>query len=185
MTQPVLRELSAVVQRRLLVRGLARAAVSTVVIVGLYFLLPLERLTDLPVGVPLSVALLVLLVVAALQVVTISRSPHPGIRAVEALAVVLPLFLVLFSTSYFLLAKDDAASFSQGALTRTDALYFTVTTFATVGYGDITPATQAARRIVTGQMLVDLLILGFGIRVFVGAVNRGRQHQDPKTGTAG
>jgi voltage-gated potassium channel len=72
-TQPVLRELSAVVQRRLLVRGLARAAVSTVVIVGLYFLLPLERLTDLPVGVPLAVALLVLLVVAALQVVSISR----------------------------------------------------------------------------------------------------------------
>jgi voltage-gated potassium channel len=184
-TQPVPRELSSVARRRLLVRGLLRALVSSVGLVTLYFLLPLEGFTSLPVGVPLLVALLILLLVASWQVMDIARSPHPGVRAIEALAVVAPLFLLLFAASYYMLAADDAASFSQGPLTRTDTLYFTVTTFATVGYGDIAPASQTARRIVTGQMLLDLLILGFGIRVFVSAVNRGRQHQETETQNAG
>jgi voltage-gated potassium channel len=49
-----------------------------------------------------------------------------------------------------------------------------VTVFATVGFGDITATSQPARLIVTAQMILDL-ILGLGIRVFLGAVQRGRQ----------
>ena len=52
------------------------------------------------------------------------------------------------------------ASFSTHQLTRTDALYFTVTTFTTVGFGDIIPASQGARLVVTAQMILDLLVLG-------------------------
>ena len=55
------------------------------------------------------------------------------------------------------------------------ALYFTVTTFSTVGYGDITAASEAARLLVTVQMILDLLALGLGIRVFIGAVQLARQ----------
>ena len=59
-----------------------------------------------------------------------------------------------------------------------------MTTFATVGYGDIVATSQVARRIVTFQMFLDLLVLGFGIRVFVGAVQRGRRehHASPDAG---
>ena len=56
-----------------------------------------------------------------------------------------------------------------------DALYFTVTVFATVGFGDIVATTQLARLVVTVQMILDLGVLGLGIRVFLGAVQRGRQ----------
>ena len=116
---------------------------------------------------------------ASWQVRAITRNAHPAVRAIEALATTAPLFLLLFAVSYYLLAQDDPASFSTGTLTRTDALYFTVTVFATVGFGDISPTSQIARRLVTAQMILDLVVLGLGIRIFVGAVQRGRQRQAP------
>ena len=61
-----------------------------------------------------------------------------------------------------------------GSLTRTDSLYFTVTIFATVGFGDITATSQVARVVVIAQMLLDLLVLGLVVKVFVGAVEIGR-----------
>jgi voltage-gated potassium channel len=164
-------------RRRRIARGLLHAVVAATVLVVLYFTLPLDRLNKVPVAVSLTVALLVLLGVSSWQIRAITRNAHPGVRAIEALATTVPLFLLLFAASYFLLAQDDPASFSTPALTRTDALYFTVTVFATVGFGDISATSQIARRLVTVQMILDLLVLGLGIRVFVGAVQRGRQRQ--------
>jgi hypothetical protein len=65
-------------------------------------------------------------------------------------------------------------------LTRTDALYFTVTVFSTVGFGDIAPKSEVARVVLIVQMLGDLAVLGAGIRILLGAVQRGRQR--PGTG---
>jgi hypothetical protein len=65
-------------------------------------------------------------------------------------------------------------------LTRTDALYFTVTVFSTVGFGDITAKTETARLVVTGQMVADLVFLGFGIKILAGAVGRGRQQRQQR-----
>ena len=53
-----------------------------------------------------------------------------------------PLFLLLFAANYFLMAQADLGNFNVDSLTRTDALYFTVTVFATVGFGDITATTK-------------------------------------------
>jgi hypothetical protein len=36
------------------------------------------------------------------------------------------------------MAQADTDNFNVHALTRTDSLYFTITVFATVGFGDIT-----------------------------------------------
>src|SRR5208282_4777456 len=81
------------------------------------------------------------------------------------------------------LFRDDPGQPRQlqhSLLTRTDSLYFTVTTFSTVGFGDITATSQAARLVVTVQMILDLLVLGLGIRVFIGAVQLAREeHPDP------
>ena len=141
---------------------------------------PLDRLDGVPVWLTLSVALVVLLCVTVWQVRSIIRSPNPGVRGIEALGVTAPLFLLLFAATYYVMARDDPTSFDPSVLTRTDTLYFTVTTFATVGYGDIVASSQGARGLVTFQMFLDLLVLGFGIRLFVGAVQRGRrEHQLP------
>jgi hypothetical protein len=73
------------------------------------------------------------------------------------------------------MAKADDGNFNVHTLTRTDSLYFTVTVFATVGFGDINATSQAARVLVTVQMVLDLIVLGLGIRVFTSAVQSGRQ----------
>jgi voltage-gated potassium channel len=84
-----------------------------------------------------------------------------------------------FASVYYAMARASPANFSTHHLTRTDALFFMVTTFTTVGYGDITPVSQSARLVVTGQMILELLVLGLGIRVFVGAVQLGKQQTSP------
>jgi hypothetical protein len=74
---------------------------------------------------------------------------------------------------------DTAApqSFSE-PLGRLDSLYFTVTVFATVGFGDIVPVTSPARAITTVQMVGDLVLVGLVAQVIVGAVRRGMQRRD-------
>src|SRR5450432_414401 len=162
--------------------GLAalRSLAAAIVLVALYFLLPLDHLAGVPLPVILVVGLLVLLVVTGWQLRLVVRARYPAIRAAEALATTVPLFLLLFASVYFAMARASPTSFSTHSLTRTDSLYFTVTTFSTVGYGDITATSQAARLMVTVQIILDLLVLGLGIRMFIGAVQRARQeHRDP------
>jgi voltage-gated potassium channel len=43
-----------------------------------------------------------------------------------------------------------------------------------VGFGDITPKTELARLLVTGQMIANVVILGLAIKVVVGAVRSSR-----------
>ncbi|MGY4857289.1 potassium channel family protein [Cryobacterium sp. AP23] len=169
--------LSPAKRRRLIARGLLRALVSTTVLVALYFVLPLAVIAAIPLVVWWVVALLVLVGVSAWQLRAITRSAHPTVRAIVALAVTAPLYLLLFATTYVLMSNADSETFTSGALTRLDALYFTVTVFATVGFGDISPASQDARLVVMIQMILNLLVLGAGIKVFVGAVQRRRRDQ--------
>jgi voltage-gated potassium channel len=173
-------ELASATRRRLVVVGLLRALATAVVLVALYYLLPLDHITSVPLA--LAGGLLILLAVVGWQLRAIVGAKEPAVRAVVSLASTVPLFLLLFASAYVVMARASPASFSTHQLTRTDALYFTVTTFSTVGYGDITAASQSARLVVTAQMILDLLVLGLGIRAFIGAVQRGRQQASAATG---
>jgi len=157
--------------------GLARSLMTVVVLVALYYLLPLDHVQNVPVT--LVVGLLILAAVAAWQLRAIVGARYPAVRAVEALATTVPLFLLLFASVYLSMANASPSNFSVHSLTRTDALYFTVTVFSTVGFGDITATSQSARLLVTLQMLLDLLALGLVVRAFVGAVQLARQQ--PRT----
>jgi voltage-gated potassium channel len=151
-----------------------RAVVTASVLVALYYLLPLEDLSgDSAVG-GLVIAILVFLALVAWQVWSILRSAHPETRALQALFVVLPVFLLMFASAYFVMGHAQPADFSE-ALTRSDALYFTVTVFATVGFGDVSAQGETTRLVVTSQMILDLIILGVGIRVILGAVQRSKE----------
>ena len=170
-------QLTRAQRRRRLSLGLFRASVSAAALTALYYLLPLDRLAGQPLWVTLLVGLAILCGIAWFEVRGIVRSRHPALRAVVALAVIVPIFLLLFAAEYVILAAADPGNFSD-PITRTDSLYFTVTVFSTVGFGDITAVSQPARLLVTSQMILDLVVLGLGIRVLVDAVEVGRRQQN-------
>ena len=143
-------------------------------LVAIYYLLPLDNSSTGVAVTMLVIGLVVFIVLVAFQARSITRSPFPRLRAIETLALSVPLFVLLFASTYVVMATLSASNFG-GHLTHTDGLYFTVTVLSTVGFGDITAKTEAARLVVTGQMIADLVILALAVKVIVGAVSRGRQ----------
>ena len=140
-----------------------------------YFGLPMTRLSALP-GLFLAAGLVVLTSLLVWQIRGVATSPYPRLRAIGALATSVPLFFIVFSTTYFLMGQAAPASFNE-PLSRLDALYFVVTVFATVGFGDIVAVTDPARTVVLIQMLGDLVVVGFVVRAFVGALQTGLRRQ--------
>jgi hypothetical protein len=76
----------------------------------------------------------------------------------------LVFLITAFSVSYYVLGTAYADQI-KGIATKLDALYFTVTILATVGFGDITATGQVARGVVTAQMIVNLAVLAVALRV--------------------
>jgi voltage-gated potassium channel len=146
-----------------------RAVVTASMLVALYYVLPLDDLSGTSAVAGLTIAILIFLCLVTWQVRSILRSAHPETRALQALVVVLPLFILMFASAYYVMAD-----FSE-ALTRSDALYFTVTVFSTVGFGDVSAQSETTRLVVTAQMILDLIFLGVGIRVILGAVQRSKK----------
>lgn len=85
-------------------------------------------------------------------------------RSLTSLGFAIPLLVVLYSGLYLTLSIDDPAAFSE-VLAKTDALYFTVTTLATVGYGDISPSSDLARIVAMTQMVANVTLIGFSVRI--------------------
>jgi hypothetical protein len=162
--------------------ALLRAIGSTVGLVVIYYLLPLNHSSTVVAAGMLIIGLVALIILIGFQIRGIVQSPFPGVRAVETLATSLPLFLLIFASTYLVMSAVSANSFNQ-PLTHTDALYFTVTTFATVGFGDIVAKSEGTRILVTMQMVIDLVILGLGARIVLGAITRGRQRRPDSEGS--
>ncbi|PKV89311.1 potassium channel family protein [Streptomyces sp. TLI_146] len=164
-------------RRRALAGHLLRSAASVVLLTSLYYLAPLDRGVGVGTAVALALGLVLFGCLTVWQIAAITHAEYPRLRAIEALATGVPLFLVLFSATYFLLADDRPASFSE-PLSRTGALYFTVTVFATVGFGDIAPATDTSRALTTAQMILDLIVVGVIAKALFGAVQVGLRRRD-------
>jgi voltage-gated potassium channel len=102
---------------------------------------------------------------------TILASNVPRLRAIQTVAVDLPMLLLVFASVCVQIKTNRPNSFTE-ALSRTDALYFTVTVtvFAPVGFGDIAPKSELARIITMTQMMMGLVALGLVAKIVVGAV---------------
>jgi voltage-gated potassium channel len=177
-------ELTPRARRRLLGKSLIRATLSTVLLVVLYYWLPLDGAIDNEATVVLVVGLIAFGYVVARQVRSIVESAAPRLRAIEVLFTLAPFFILLFAGVYFAIAHTTPGSFTE-PLSRTDSIYFTVTVFATVGFGDIAPVTATTRIIVTVQMLADLVLLGAGLKMLLGAVQMGLKRQSVGVPDAG
>ena len=81
----------------------------------------------------------------------------------QTLAMLLVLVVMSASMAFFLIDLVDATQIS-GLHTKTDALYFTLTTMATVGYGDVHAAGQLARAIVSCLIVFNVVVIAALVR---------------------
>jgi voltage-gated potassium channel len=178
-TTPTPQEPTPRQRRSVITLTLLRALAIAALLVVLYYFAPMDTVLDTHAVLLLVLCLAVFAVTVIWQVRSITHSQYPGLRAIETVAAVVPLYILGFAASYFVMERTNSAYFSQ-PLTRTGALYFSMTVFSTVGFGDITAKTDAARAVVTIQMFFDLIVLGFGVRAFLSAVQLGRQRRTPR-----
>jgi voltage-gated potassium channel len=145
-----------------------RALGEAALLVFVYFVIPIDHHERSFVFLRITVGLSLFIAVLTYEVRAIVKSPRPMLRAGVAMALVLPLFVLVFAWTYLTMSLSTPLAFSQ-RLTRVSALYFTVTVFSTVGFGDIVARTDAARLAVTAQMILDLAVVAVVVRLILGA----------------
>jgi voltage-gated potassium channel len=84
-------------------------------------------------------------------------------RTTRALAMLLVLLVMSFSLAFYLLELASPGQIVD-LHTRTDALYFTLSTMATVGYGDVHAEGQAARALVSAVIAFDVVVVASLVR---------------------
>ena len=171
-------------RRRVIARTVLDLAGAWVLLLSVYYVVPFEQFSSGDGWLRFGGALVVFALVIVWQTRRIVDSDFPALRAIRALGVSIPLFLVVFAGTYLSMSLDSRSYFSQ-PLGHTSSLYFTVTVFATVGFGDITPRGDAARALVSFQMLLDLVLLGGVVRVVVGAARTGLARSTAADGSPG
>ena len=127
--------------------------------VGLYYLAPLDGGSGTFVAIRVIATLLLLAAAVWGAIRLVGRSDFPVLVTLVTVSAIATLALVAFAATYRLISADDAAAFSE-PLSHTDALYFSLTTTTTVGFGDIVPVSGAARGVVMVQMLANVVVLG-------------------------
>lgn len=80
-----------------------------------------------------------------------------------------------FSVLYVYLVRQDANAFSA-VLNLGDALYFSVVSMTTTGYGDISPRSGWAKFLVCLQILFGFLYNVLFFSIFAGLAGRRRSH---------
>ena len=152
------RELDKAARRHVFVVAVLRLAVFLAILLFFYFAIPIGGFNEnnpAAAWVRLGIVLLAFLAALAIQLRMIITAEVPQIRAAEAVVETVLMFLCLFALLYTSMSTTDSSAFTE-PLSRVDALYFTTVTFATVGFGDITPVSQLARAVVTVQMIAGL-----------------------------
>jgi voltage-gated potassium channel len=175
-----LSELERGERRRAIIRTGFIVLAAWVLLIGVYYLVPSGPGSAAYDVLRLVIGLVFIAAVITWQTTHIVKSDIPELRAAQSLGVVLPLFLVFFASIYLSLYDAKRGSFSQ-PLDHTSALYFTITVFSTVGFGDITPRTDDGRILVSIQMLLDLVIIGAVARILINAAKLGLARNEDRS----
>jgi voltage-gated potassium channel len=137
-----------------------------------YYAFPVRQADPLRLAATLIATAAGLTLLAAMMIVELQHLRRgQEMRNARILAMVLMLMVMLFSLAFFLLNLAIPGQISD-LDTRTDALYFTLATMATVGYGDVHAEGQIARVLVSALIVFDVVVVASLAREYAG---RGRQ----------
>ncbi|TXK42580.1 potassium channel family protein [Nonomuraea sp. C10] len=153
-----------------------RLAWQTALIIAAYYVVPLQE--DQPGWVQ---ALRVGCVLAGLALVGWSVAREVAKQAAGDEGGLTPAGLALITVAgvvLFALADYNVAYWRQGEFvgleTRTDALYFAVSTLTTVGFGDVHAQGQVARGLVLVQMAFNIIVLATAATLVAGKIKAGQ-----------
>jgi voltage-gated potassium channel len=160
---------------------LARSALTVAGLLALYAVIPVpgqrESLWFTAVMAVAGLAALTYAFITLAQRAQRARSsPSETAIRLEALVAVLYAFIVFMSLVYLGLSST-AGEFDE-LHTRVDALYFTMSTIATVGFGDVHATGQVARVVVTLQICLDLVFVGLVARIILPTLARQRAERN-------
>lgn len=116
-------------------------------------------------------ALAMLAVVFRYQIARSNRVLPLRFRRIQWLLTALYTLVLVFALVYAFTAAWAPSQF-DAIHDRTDALYFSVTLVATVGFGDIHPTGTVGQLIATVHMVFNLVYLGTALRLLTGDVGR-------------
>ena len=157
-------------------------AVTVVPLLTVYYLAPLDGPLDISTLIGLALGLVVFALVIVRQVRASVSSDVPRLRTLRAVVIGVSTFLVVFAATYSVISNSRPDSFSE-PLSRTDALYFTLTVFATVGFGDIVPRTDVARIVTMVQMITGLITVGLLAKIVFAAMQKALHRQEDEQAT--
>lgn len=165
-----------------------RSVVVLVAVLVAYYAAPVA---DLPSGA--GVALTALGLLAGVGVLAwaitrqIQRLAHadPSDTSVRLDGLVFLVYVVvpMFALGYFAIERSAGDQF-EGLETKTDALYYTMSTLATVGFGDVYARGQLARALVAVQIAFNLVFVAMLASTLTrhirgrAAAGRGGGHDD-------
>jgi voltage-gated potassium channel len=118
----------------------------------------------------------VLAVLASGMLAFVRHGRRLSIDSIFATVAAYLLLALLFAQIYLCLITWDPGSFSlpndavdrAASLLQSDMTYFSLVTLATVGYGDILPATHTARMLAMFQAVVGQFYVAVVVALFVG-----------------
>ncbi|MEV4411264.1 potassium channel family protein [Catellatospora sp. NPDC049609] len=147
------------------VHPLGRALLNSLLLVTVYFLVPTGHnhetweLVLRVLGTVAGLALAILLIVRQ-----VTRQLDDEQAPLSGLLTALVAGVLFFALADYLVAVGWPGEFVD-LQTRIDALYFALSTLATVGFGDVHAQGQVARGLLIVQMLFNVVIIATGASV--------------------
>jgi voltage-gated potassium channel len=156
----------------------ARAAAFTAVLIAIattvYYVVPVPG--NVHHGSWVVLFCVGIVVLAALIVATIGRLLRAGrdVR-IRALLLLLCIAVLFFSYANVVLAKVPGEFADLHS--RTDSLYFAISTLSTVGFGDVHASGQFARVAITVEVVFNLVFIGMAVAMISGIMRTHVRHR--------
>ena len=132
-----------------------------VLLLAIYYLVPIRETTSVPDQV-MRGAFALLVLVAVVTWITREVVRQSSQRTAEVnqdrLLLLVVVGLMFFALIDLVIARTGPSEFI-GLETKTDSLYFALTTLATVGFGDVHAEGQIARVLLIAQMIFNVAVL--------------------------